>query len=65
MKMQRLLKYKQQQQQQQQQQTHWKWKRGSAIQLETKRVGTNLFSVPPYLNHVHGGITDSFSYLIS
>ena len=63
MKMQRLLKYKQQQQQQQQ--THWKWKRGSAIQLETKRVVTNLFSVPPYLNHVHGGITDSFSYLMS
>ena len=43
----------------------WQTEIESLGQLETKRVGTNLFSVTPNLNHVHGCITDSFSCLIS
>ena len=43
----------------------WQTEIESLDQLETKRVGTNLFSVPSHLNHVHGGITDSFRCLIS
>ena len=36
----------------------WQAEIESLGQMETKRVGVNLFSVPSHLNHVHGGITD-------
>ena len=43
----------------------WQAEIESLGQMETKRVGTNLFSVPSHLNHVHGGIIVSFRCLSS